>query len=333
MSSEPIYKVFVSSTFQDLREERAEVQKALLKINCLPVGMELFPAADEETWSFIKTQIDDADYYIVLVAGRYGALAPTGISFTEMEYDYAREKDIPSIGFVHADRSAIPSGKVDTDLTLTLKLDTFIKKLKTRPIREFNTPHQLATEVIASFIDLKRTRPRVGFVRTNQAVEYKKYAEVLERATQLESRLATLQVVESAYLVGGGGVTDEEPPRFGLDLANYGRSPASMKAYALEICDLSDLPDKPKYLNPDYSRQTFIDEIAPMQKKTICMQEVSPTFAKPVVYGRFWYQDIWRRGRYFSFILRVGTAPERGFNRIVTLPDLEDVDAEYSASK
>jgi hypothetical protein len=42
MSSEPIYKVFVSSTYQDLREERAEVQKALLKLNCLPVGMELF---------------------------------------------------------------------------------------------------------------------------------------------------------------------------------------------------------------------------------------------------------------------------------------------------
>ncbi|MFX9257984.1 DUF4062 domain-containing protein, partial [Acinetobacter baumannii] len=38
MASEPIYKVFVSSTFADLREERAEVQKALLKLNCLPVG-------------------------------------------------------------------------------------------------------------------------------------------------------------------------------------------------------------------------------------------------------------------------------------------------------
>jgi hypothetical protein len=37
---EVIYKVFVSSTYDDLREERAEVQKALLKMKCLPVGME-----------------------------------------------------------------------------------------------------------------------------------------------------------------------------------------------------------------------------------------------------------------------------------------------------
>jgi uncharacterized protein DUF4062 len=270
--------------------------------------MELFPAADEETWNFVKTQIDDADYYVVLVAGRYGSLSSAGISFTEMEYDYAREKDIPSIGFIHADRSSIPSGKVDTD---PAKLDAFIKKLKTRPIREFTTPHQLALEVTTSFIDLKRVKPRVGFVRTNEAVEYKKYAEVLERATEAESRL---QVIEGPFLVGGGGVTDETPPKFCLDVANYGRSPASIKAYALEFCDLSDLPNRPKYLNPDYRCQTFIDEIAPMQKKTISAQEVSPTFGKPVVYGRFWYQDIWRRDRYFSFILRVGTAPERGFS-------------------
>jgi hypothetical protein len=88
--SEPIYKVFVSSTFEDLREERAEVQKALLKLNCLPVGMELFPAADDDTWEFIKEQIDDSDYYLILVGARYGSLAKDGVSFTEKEYNYAR---------------------------------------------------------------------------------------------------------------------------------------------------------------------------------------------------------------------------------------------------
>src|SRR5712691_2977452 len=96
-----IYKVFVSSTYEDLREERAEVQKALLKMKCLPVGMELFPSADEETWTFIQKQIEDSDYYIVVVAGRYGALAPDGKSYTEKEYDYAREIKKHVISFIH----------------------------------------------------------------------------------------------------------------------------------------------------------------------------------------------------------------------------------------
>jgi len=46
------YQVFVSSTYADLREERGKG---------IPSGMELFPAADEEQWAFIKRVIDDCD--------------------------------------------------------------------------------------------------------------------------------------------------------------------------------------------------------------------------------------------------------------------------------
>jgi hypothetical protein len=189
MTSEPIYKVFVSSTFEDLREERAEVQRGLLKINCFPVGMELFPAADEETWEFIKQQIDDSDYYVVLVGGRYGSLASDGFSFTEKEYDYARYRDVPSIGFIHYDRGAIPVNKSESDPELNRKLDAFISKIKKRPVRTFANPHQLATEVIASFVDLKLSKPRTGYVRTDQVVEYKKYADALEKISSLEQKL------------------------------------------------------------------------------------------------------------------------------------------------
>jgi len=194
MASEPIYKVFVSSTSQDLHEERAKVQQALLKLNCLPVSMELFPAADDETWEFIKQQIDDSDYYVVLVAGRYGSIAADGVSFTEKEYDYARQKGIPSIGFVHFDRAKIASGQTDSDPDLVRKLDAFISKIKKRPVREFRNPHDLASEVISSFVDLKRTRPRIGFVRTNEAVEYRKYTELLEKYTELEKQMRDLRI-------------------------------------------------------------------------------------------------------------------------------------------
>lgn len=42
------YQVFVSSTFTDLQEERRHVIQTLVKMDCIPSGMELFPAADEE---------------------------------------------------------------------------------------------------------------------------------------------------------------------------------------------------------------------------------------------------------------------------------------------
>jgi len=36
------YQVFVSSTYEDLKEERQEVMHALLELDCIPAGMGYF---------------------------------------------------------------------------------------------------------------------------------------------------------------------------------------------------------------------------------------------------------------------------------------------------
>lgn len=110
------YQVFVSSTFADLEEERQEVMQALLELDCMPAGMELFPATNSDQWSLIKKIIDDSDYYIVILAGRYGSIGPDGISYTEMEYRYALETGKPVIGFIHKDKSNLPQNVVSQTL-------------------------------------------------------------------------------------------------------------------------------------------------------------------------------------------------------------------------
>src|SRR5579859_6953364 len=108
MSPEKRYQVFVSSTFQDLQEERQEVIQALLELDCIPSGMELFPAANQDQWTLIKRVIDDCDYYIVIVAGRYGSLASDGMSYIEKEYRYAAERTKPIIAFMHESPCGAP---------------------------------------------------------------------------------------------------------------------------------------------------------------------------------------------------------------------------------
>ena len=44
---EKIYRVFISSTYEDLQEERKKVTQALLGIDCVPTGMEVFQASDD----------------------------------------------------------------------------------------------------------------------------------------------------------------------------------------------------------------------------------------------------------------------------------------------
>src|SRR5690606_172577 len=97
----PKYQVFISSTFVDLKEYREAATWAILKARHIPAGMETFPAADDRGWKTIQRTIDDSDYYVILVGARYGSLdRETGISWTEREYRYAVEKEIPVLPFL-----------------------------------------------------------------------------------------------------------------------------------------------------------------------------------------------------------------------------------------
>src|ERR1700683_1236401 len=109
-SQERRYQIFVSSTYLDLIEERQAVTAALLQLNAFPSGMELFPAADDDAWTLIKRVIDEADYYLLIVAGKYGSVDPAdGLSYTQKEYEYAVSKGKPVMAFLHADPGSIPS--------------------------------------------------------------------------------------------------------------------------------------------------------------------------------------------------------------------------------
>src|SRR6266852_3705735 len=105
------YQVFVSSTYADLREERQRVIQTVIQMDCIPAGMELFPAVDEEQFQFIKRVIDDCDYYLLIVGGRYGSTTAEGISYTEKEFDYAISRGLRVIALVHENPDAIPLGK------------------------------------------------------------------------------------------------------------------------------------------------------------------------------------------------------------------------------
>ena len=125
------YQVFVSSTYADLKEERQKVLQTLMQMDCIPSGMEMFPAVDEEQLEFIKKVIDDCDYYLLIIGNRYGSTTIDGISYTEKEYDYAVEKQIKVIAFLHEKPYEISVVKSDTNDLLVSKLQAFKEKVST----------------------------------------------------------------------------------------------------------------------------------------------------------------------------------------------------------
>jgi hypothetical protein len=87
-------QVFVSSTFDDLKEERQAAVAAILNANHIPAGMELFSAGDQSQMEVIKKWIDESDVFLLILGGRYGSIEPESQkSYTHLEYEYALKKD------------------------------------------------------------------------------------------------------------------------------------------------------------------------------------------------------------------------------------------------
>jgi hypothetical protein len=183
------YQVFLSSTFRDLEAERLEVMRALLELDCFPCGMEYFPASNDDQWSFIKELIDQCDYYVVVVAGRYGSVDADGISFTEREYRYALEKGIPVLGFVHADPTQISQGKSELNLEGQSRLADFRALVQTRLCKEWTTAADLGAVVSRSLTQVIRRAPRPGWVRADHLAS-SEAAEEIVRLRQLNDQLA-----------------------------------------------------------------------------------------------------------------------------------------------
>lgn len=187
MSMDKRYQVFISSTYADLKEERAKVMQTIMSLNCIPAGMELFPASDDEQFEFIKRVIDDCDYYILIVGGRYGSLSEDGISYTEKEFDYAKMKGIPILAFLHSDLESIPLGKSEKDPVKREMLNGFRNKASTgRLIKFWKTPEELVGQVATSLSITIMQYPAVGWVRANM----QSTTEALQQENELRKELA-----------------------------------------------------------------------------------------------------------------------------------------------
>lgn len=160
------YQVFISSTYQDLIEERAIAIETILRLEHIPIGMEMFNAGNDEQWELIKRTIDNSDYYVVIIGFRYGSTTSDGISYTEKEYDYAVQKGLPVLTFIQGRNVAVAASKRESNAKAQKKLEAFVEKAKKRISNFWKNKDELATYISTALqIEMKR-KPRVGWVRS-----------------------------------------------------------------------------------------------------------------------------------------------------------------------
>jgi len=195
------HQIFISSTFSDLKQERAEIVQALLELDCFPAGMELFPATSEAAWELIKGVIDDSDYYCLIIGGRYGSLDADGIGFTEKEYDYAVSSGKPIVAFLHAAPAQILAGKSEPLDSGRQKLEAFRKKVEaSHHCKYWTTAEELGGKASRAIVALRKSHPSEGWVPGAYAADESSRLEV----ASLRARVAELEAELAKHIVSGG---------------------------------------------------------------------------------------------------------------------------------
>lgn len=165
------YQIFVSSTYEDLKEERDKVQKAILSMYQFPVGMEMFSADDSEQWDIIKATIDTSDYYVLIIAHRYGSTISVGkdagMSYTEKEFRYARKKKIPILAFLINDEVSVIPKYIENDPIKIGKLNEFKREVKKgRSVEWWENGDDLSKKVsIALYKKIAKRQDNKGWIR------------------------------------------------------------------------------------------------------------------------------------------------------------------------
>lgn len=303
------YQVFVSSTFTDLKHERQAAVEAILAAGHIPAGMELFAAGDESQLEVIRRWIDDSDVYMLILGGRYGSIeSATGLSYTELEYDYAVQKGMPFFALVLSEDAINEKSLVvineHRETTNLEQYGKFRNKVLSKISRVVEDCKDIKISILESIRNLEHRYKLQGWIRSSE----------LKDVSPLMSQLSTLA---------------DENTRLKKELSER---PANSKiADGVELAGLDDETS----VTIKYER--WSNRVSYKEKKTIPLTwgELFGLFAPELLSGK---ADEYMQGYIARQILGIDSAisaqvVEQDFQTIkVHLMALGLLDTQYSAT-
>lgn len=178
-------KVFLSSTYIDLIEFRKSATEALEKLGQQVGRMEIFNANPSEPSEVAFNELKQCNLFIGIYAHRYGTI-PKGktLSITELEYDYAKELDLPC--FCYIVNEDYPWNPKMIEKGKQTKLKDFKKKIKNDvTIEFFESPNDLALKIATS----------VGRYLSNESNSL----EILKKSETTNIKIKTIKDFERKY--------------------------------------------------------------------------------------------------------------------------------------
>jgi len=165
-------KVYISSTYLDLLEYRAAVDRTLRRMGHDVIGMEQYVAEGSKPIERCRADVTACDVYVIIIAWRFGyqplltGTPPDPRSITEIERDQAKTDGKPVLAFLLDPQAPWPPNFVDA---MGTGGGSNISRLRSEVGTEylagiFRTPDDLASQVAAAVSAQGLTRHMVDRV-------------------------------------------------------------------------------------------------------------------------------------------------------------------------
>lgn len=195
------YHVFISSTGADMQAERTVLAQTLVSQGYFSWGLE---HRTPLTTAFARRQIDDCDYFILMLGSRYGELSASGVSYLHLEYIYAVTKQKPILVLLHESPDTRPTDLQEDTQDGRLKFQDFRRQLQRERemVVTFRDLRDLEMAVRHAMPQLVSRYPAQGWIRPNLA----QIQQLQDENEQLRQKLVTLESARVSAPVSEGGL-------------------------------------------------------------------------------------------------------------------------------
>jgi hypothetical protein len=204
-------QIFLSSTYEDLSDQRLTAMEAILAAGHIPAAMEQFAPGDETAWEKITAWIDESDAFILILGGRYGSIEPkSGKSYVQLEYEYVVEKKKPFfalvVGDTHHEQRLREFGSRVDEREHQQKYKEFKGIVKQRLCGFWNDKKDIKAAIFQKLPEWAQRADLTGWVRSDEAAD----PEVTNELARLSQENSELRAKTAAITETFEGLTVDE---------------------------------------------------------------------------------------------------------------------------
>ena len=194
----PAFRIFISSTYVDMIPYREALQAAITNCDAVAYGMERFVPAPIRPLDRCYEEISGSQLFILLLGHRYGEIdSDSGKSYTELEYEKAKELNLPILEFLlDTDKVGLPEKFRESDIQYEA-LTRFKKALKNSKeitVGGFVSEKDLQEKATRAIKEAINRLQATANSSEDPSIGAKLYAKFIKRPERYKGQEATLRV-------------------------------------------------------------------------------------------------------------------------------------------